>query len=270
MSIADMMSAINSKSQQKSYEFRIKNGEKTPIRFVADGDTVLNIIVHGRFIQGDFKHGYTVPCPIAYGHPSCPLDGLEDKEGDEGDNRRSTIEKWCFIIYDYRDNLVKILAHNATRASALPHIGEAFSTYGTLLGRDFVIGKSIKSGRDTTHTLMPRDKSQLEQSVIAEIKRQLTYPGRDGKMQTVDLKDKVSVHQFIKYALASTWCPEVLKTPLALPAGYLKEMSEIRSMSNGRSMADVFSSNGHQSSSLDDEMLPGDSEYNLSDVEGLV
>ncbi|HTJ49424.1 MAG TPA: hypothetical protein VL443_08240 [Cyclobacteriaceae bacterium] len=226
----EMMGDIQAASSSKSIVFGLKKGEKANIRFLSDGQNVLKMVVHGRFVNSDRSKGYTVPCLKLYGHEDCPFCGLEESE----ENARNTKTNYAFVIWDYRDSKVKLFVFKPNNMSPLEQVGEAFSNYGTLTSRDFVIKRNNKDGFEIRYILTPLDPSSFKKEYAEEVKTQAvmkktrTEKATGKKTQIsvpVDLNDQPSVWTFIKESYATSNCPGVLKNPPEIPPQHLKEIT---------------------------------------------
>lgn len=148
----------------KSKIIYFREGEKKRIRFLQDMDDGMEVVMHD-----SFEKGITVLCRETFG---------KDCEYCEDDDLR-TRSNYCWSVYDYDDNEVKLFMFAVNRCSPIPPLMAMYENYGTLLDRDYVItvqGKQINK----TYSIIPMDK--------AKFRNQKAKPFSEKKMLDILLK----------------------------------------------------------------------------------
>lgn len=127
--------------------FFVGSGNKSRIRFLNDMDDGNIISFHDRW-----EPSLNVPCEKNFNEdaecPYCDQEGIR------------TRDMYCWSIWDYDNNEVKLFMYAANNCSPVPSLVAMFENYGTLIDRDFSISRSGK-GTDTSYTLVPLDKGQF-------------------------------------------------------------------------------------------------------------
>ena len=71
-----------------------------------------------------------------------------------------TLENYCWSVWDYDSNAVRIFCMKATGISPIPALIELYEEYGTLLDRDIKI-KKVGKGTGSSFAVTPLDKSRF-------------------------------------------------------------------------------------------------------------
>lgn len=194
--LEEMMGEITDRGNKKGSILDIAEGSSATVRFLTDADDILKISIHSRYINGVKGFNYNLPCPLAYGHTQCALEGKDDKK--QGGNR-DTKNTFGLIVFDYRDSKIKVMFYKANMCSPLERIGNFFSDVGTLLGRDFVITRNTGKGIETRYTVkagkpaqLPQEAQNIVDSTFPEMSRLIAW-------------------EYMKTAIASAYYPGLLK-----------------------------------------------------------
>lgn len=129
----------------KSKIIYFREGQKKRIRFLQDMDDGIEVVMHD-----NFEKGVNVVCKEMFG---------KECEFCEDDDLR-TRSLYCWSVYDYDDNEVKLFFFAVNRCSPIPPIMAMYENYGTLLDRDYVIavqGKQVNK----TYSVIPMDKAKF-------------------------------------------------------------------------------------------------------------
>ncbi len=128
--------------------FGLSDGKKAKIRFLSDFEDAVQVNLHDKWQEV---------------RPTICFKYLGKKcEYCERDDIR-TRENYVWSVYDYEQKKVLLFMYAATENTPIPGMISAYETYGTLCDRDYVITRK-GSGKDTTYTVMPLDKSKFKNS----------------------------------------------------------------------------------------------------------
>src|SRR6266704_265298 len=243
----DMKSEIVRSASQKGNVFALGEGEKATIRFLADAKFVIKLDIHGRFMKEDKAKGYTITCPLTYGHKDCPFHTMDETE----ENKRNTKSNYCFIVWDYRDATLKAFVYKANGMSPIPAIADHYENLETLLAQRFVVSRNTKKGFEIRYGMTPLNPSDFAELKEAKSQALAILP----KIQP-NFKDEAYIYQLIKTMYASAFAPFLLKKPLVIPAQFLQEVVDIQDTEEETSTDDLFGS--AEINIEDDEFLPGE------------
>lgn len=143
--LSKIKSDVVRSGSNKSKIIYFREGQKKRIRFLQDMDDGMEIVMHD-----SFEKGITVLCRETFG---------KDCEFCEDEDLR-TRSNYCWSVYDYDDNEVKLFMFAVNRCSPIPPLMAMFENYGTLLDRDYVItvqGRQINK----TFSVIPMDKAKF-------------------------------------------------------------------------------------------------------------
>lgn len=127
--------------------FFLKGGNKARVRFLDDMDDGRVIHVHDRW-----DPSLDVPCKKNLDEdadcPYCGVEGIRNRD------------KYCWSVWDYEANEVKIFMYPANQCSPVPGLVALYETYGTIIDRDFSVSRS-GTGTDTSYAVIPLDKGKF-------------------------------------------------------------------------------------------------------------
>lgn len=144
--VDDIKNDVKKAGANKSKIVYFREGQKTRIRFLDDMEDGMKITFHD-----SFSKGVNVPCQVELGKSSCHY--CEDEE-------LRTRDQYCWTIYDYEANEVKVLLSPVNNCSPIPAIMALYETYGTLTDRDYVISVTGKQ-QNKTFSVVPMDKNKF-------------------------------------------------------------------------------------------------------------
>ena len=129
-----------------------RQGEKKRVRFLQDMDDGYEFTIHSHWDKS-----ITAVCSEHYGKHCKFCDAAEEEEG------WTTRTNYCWSVWDYDDNEVKIFMFAVTRCTPIPQIVAMYENYGTLTDRDYII---TVNGRNTdkSYTVIPSDKAKFRNS----------------------------------------------------------------------------------------------------------
>lgn len=143
--IDDIKNDVKKAGTNKGKIIFFREGTKTRVRFLEDMDEGRKFTFHDSYAKG-----VNVPCQEAFGR-DCKY--CEDEE-------LRTRDLYCWSVYDYEANEVKILLQPVNNCSPIPALMAMYETYGTLTDRDFVISVSGKQ-QNKTFSVVPMDKNKF-------------------------------------------------------------------------------------------------------------
>lgn len=123
--------------------------EKKRIRFLQDMDEGYCIKLHSHWDKG-----VTAVCSEEYSKPCKYCEASETEEG------WTTRDNYCWSVWDYDDNEVKLFFFAVTRCTPIPQIVAMYENYGTLTDRDYVITVHGKA-TSKAFTVIPQDKAKF-------------------------------------------------------------------------------------------------------------
>lgn len=123
-------------------------GEKKRIRFLQDMDEGYEFTMHTKFDEG-----ISAICAEHYNKP-CKYCGVEGM---------TTRTNYCWSVWDYDENDVKLFFFAVTRCTPIPPLVAMYENYGTLTDRDYVVTVQGKA-TDKTFTIIPMDKAKFRNS----------------------------------------------------------------------------------------------------------
>ena len=126
-----------------------REGEKKRIRFLQDMDDGLEFTIHSHWDKS-----ITAVCSEHYGKPCKFCDAANDEDG------WNTRTNYCWSVWDYDDNEVKLFMFAVTRCTPIPQIVAMYENYGTLTDRDYIITVHGKAS-DKSFTVIPSDKAKF-------------------------------------------------------------------------------------------------------------
>lgn len=193
----DLLEDINMSARAFDNVFGLKSGEKARIRFIADGQSCMRILLHKRYIKGSPDLGFTIPCPVrvvapngkiySVGYPDkhiCPYCEICPPE--------ETVLNYCFLIWNYSANLEQAFVFKKSQATPLQQLSDSNEINGNITRRDYLISKSGE-GFKTIHTLQAADATNF------------TNPGKVKYRNT-----EKDIHDRIRELMAKAWAPELL------------------------------------------------------------
>lgn len=149
MSIVDAIKDQVKKSGTNKGKFLyFKSGTKVRVRFLVDMEDGYKFTFHD-----SFERSINTPCQELFGRdcPHC------------GDDSLRTRDQYCWPVWDYEANEVKLLLAPVNNCSPIPALVAMYDTYGTLIDRDYVITKQ-GSQQTTTYSVVPMDKVKFRNS----------------------------------------------------------------------------------------------------------
>jgi hypothetical protein len=245
----EMFLDIERSSNSKAGIFKLGKAEKSTVRFIADAKLVLKLPVHGRYIQGDATRGYTIPCPILYGHQECPFDSLEESK----ESNRSTKPHYCFLMWDFRDKLLKVFFFKASKSSPIPQLGEHLKNLGSISDRNFIVSRNSKEGYDIAYNVTNLDKSDF-----AELREAMRQASEITKGTRPNFADAVYVHKLLKTMVAQAFAPFLLEKKLLIPDKFIQEATSTPSYDTFDDLFAADNANGEKMQEVEDEYLPGE------------
>lgn len=144
--LKDIKKAVRNSGASKGKFIYFKADTKTRVRFLQDVEDGIKVPFHDSFALG-----INVPCQEIYGR-ECKYCGDEDL-------RHRDLFAWS--VYDYDANEVKILMAGVSSFSPIPNLIAMYEEYGTLLDRDYVIGRT-GSQLNTSYSVIPMDKATFK------------------------------------------------------------------------------------------------------------
>jgi hypothetical protein len=144
--LKDIKKAVRNSGASKGKFIYFKADTKTRVRFLQDVEDGIKVPFHDSFALG-----INVPCQEIYGR-ECKYCGDEDL-------RHRDLFAWS--VYDYDANEVKILMAGVSSFSPIPSLIAMYEEYGTLLDRDYVIGRT-GSQLNTSYSVIPMDKATFK------------------------------------------------------------------------------------------------------------
>ena len=147
MSIVDAIKDQVKKSGTNKGKFLyFKSGTKVRVRFLVDMEDGYKFTFHD-----SFERSINTPCQELFGRdcPHC------------GDESLRTRDQYCWPVWDYEANEVKLLLAPVNNCSPIPALVAMYDTYGTLIDRDYVITKQ-GSQQTTTYSVVPMDKVKFK------------------------------------------------------------------------------------------------------------
>ena len=143
--IDDIKNDVKKAGANKGKIMYFREGQKVRIRFLEDMDEGRKFTFHDSFAEG-----INVPCQEAFG---------KDCKYCEMENLR-TRDQYCWCVYDYDSNEVKLLLAPVNNCSPIPAIMSMYEAYGTLTDRDYVITVTGKQ-QNKTFSVVPMDKNKF-------------------------------------------------------------------------------------------------------------
>lgn len=150
--------------------FYVKENDKKRVRFLTDLD-----------------EGVEIPWLSCYEKKvACPNPeyfGMTNPYKHDQDIKNEKVFMWQ--VYDYDANDVKPLIYKHTQCTPVPHLLTAYSTYGTLKDRDYVIS-CTGSSTSKTMPVMPLDKAKFQQLAKPLTQKQLNKIIKDAYLRDLD------------------------------------------------------------------------------------
>lgn len=130
--------------------FYVKSGDKRRVRFLNDFEDGFEIVFHD-----SFEANINVPCRENFGKscPYCEEEGLR------------TRSQYAWSVWDYEAKEVKIFMYPMNQCSPVGGLAAAYELYGSIIDRDFVIGREGKQ-QSTQYSVngMDREKFRNEKA----------------------------------------------------------------------------------------------------------
>lgn len=133
---------VQKQGTNKSKLFYVRDGGKARIRFLQEIDEGMEVVIHD-----SFDRGINVICQKQL-NKDCPY--CEDDE-------LRTRNFYCWSVWDYEANEVKLFIYPVNNCSPLPALLALYDTYGTITDRDYVISVQGKQ-QNKSFTVIPMDK----------------------------------------------------------------------------------------------------------------
>lgn len=168
--IDDIKNDVKKAGANKGKIMYFREGQKVRIRFLEDMDDGRKFTFHD-----SFSEGINVPCQQDMGRDCkyCEMENLR------------TRDQYCWCVYDYESNEVKLLLAPVNNCSPIPAIMSMYEAYGTLLDRDYVLTVTGKQ-QNKTFSVVPMDKNKFrntkakpfsESKIVSIIDK--AYPAED-------------------------------------------------------------------------------------------
>lgn len=141
----DIKDSIKRAGTNKGKIMYFREGAKVRIRFLEDMEDGRKFTFHD-----SFSKGVNVPCQEVFGRPCKYCD----------DEELRTRDQYCWCVYDYEANEVKLLLSPVNNCSPIPALMSMYEAYGTLTDRDYVISVSGKQ-QNKTFSVVPMDKNKF-------------------------------------------------------------------------------------------------------------
>src|SRR6266702_2974484 len=166
----EILQSVESKSRDLGSVFSLKAGEKKKVRFLCEGPVGLTFDFHGRFIKGEARKGWSVPCPVSfkkyadrkkitvqtYNKKNCPYCVFpNDKE-----TSTATEQKFAWLIWNYTDGCLQAFVYKASENTPVKRLAEQYMAKKTIMDRDFWIEKQNVEAYPAT-TLNKEDPEQF-------------------------------------------------------------------------------------------------------------
>lgn len=152
-------SDVKQSGSNKGKLLYFREGEKVRVRFLTDLDEGIVVTFHN-----SYERNIMSPCQEAFGR-HCPYCGDDDLK---------TREMYCWSVYDYEANEIKLILQAANSFSPVPQLVAMYENYGTMLDRDYVIQQQ---GRATSKsfTVIPQDKVRFKNSKVKKLTESAMY-----------------------------------------------------------------------------------------------
>lgn len=241
----ELIQDIESKSRDLSSVFSLKSGETKRIRFLTEGNAGLAFDSHGRFVKGNARAGWTVPCPTSiekyakgrkvetYNKHNCPYCQFKN------DKATSTLteKKYAWLIWNYTDGCLQAFVYKISEKSPLTKLARRYkkTNPNTIMDRDFDV---VKGTGDFPATDIDSD-DPAPFTITDEMKRKGCFVP----------KNNIEAQKKILELMAKAWCPTLLSSDeeFILPEEHQPQDSK----SATSAVKDIESIFGG-----DDEMLP--------------
>lgn len=143
--IDDIKNDVRKAGANKGKIMYFREGQKVRIRFLEDMDEGRKYTFHDSYAKG-----ISLPCQEIFGR-NCKY--CEDEE-------LRTRDLYCWSVFDYEANEVKLLLQPVNNCSPIPAIMAMYETYGTLTDRDYVV-TAIGKQQNKTFSVVPMDKNKF-------------------------------------------------------------------------------------------------------------
>lgn len=197
--LSELKEEMNRVSSNLSNLFYLKTEQEARVRFLTSEEWGVKMLVHSRWVDAetDEDRRYTTPCYKEYGFADCPYCGLDDRTTGAKDGRYSDYN-FGWLVWNYGekpgDGKPQVLIYKARGINPLNQIAKSAATYGTILGRDFVISLEGKDNKKK-FAVVGLDKSDFK----------ITSAPRP--------KSKEDAIALMKKMCAEAWNPELLQKP---------------------------------------------------------
>lgn len=146
MSLVDeIKNSIKRSGSNKSKIMYFREGTKVRVRFLEDLEDGRKFTFHDSFARS-----INVVCQE---HLNKPCKYCEDED-------LRTRDQYCWCVYDYEANEVKLLLAPVNNCSPVPAIMSMYEAYGTITDRDYVITANGKQ-QNKTFSVVPMDKNKF-------------------------------------------------------------------------------------------------------------
>lgn len=143
--IDEIKNSIKKSGSNKGKIMYFREGTKTRIRFLEDLEDGRKFTFHDSFAKS-----VNVLCQE---HLNKPCKYCDDDE-------LRTRDQYCWCVYDYEANEVKLLLAPVNNCSPVPAIMSMYEAYGTITDRDYVLTANGKQ-QNKTFSVVPMDKNKF-------------------------------------------------------------------------------------------------------------
>lgn len=154
--LSKIKKGVESSGSNKGKVVFIREGSKVRLRFLTDIENAMEVTIHD-----SYDRGINAICQEHFGE-KCPY-------CDEENIR--TRQAYVFSAFDYDSKEVKLFVGYANNFNPLPQLVGMYEAYGSLIDRDYVIGREGKQ-TNTKYTVVPMDKVKFKNSKAKEYSKQ--------------------------------------------------------------------------------------------------
>jgi hypothetical protein len=147
--LSNIKKGVANSGSNKGKVLFIKADSKRRIRFLADIEDGMQVVLHDHYDKG-----INALCQKNIGKKKCPYCG---------DDEMRTRDAYVWPVWDYDSKEVKLFVGFANNFNPLPALIGMYEAYGTILDRDYVITRS-GSSTNTSYSVVPMDKVKFKNS----------------------------------------------------------------------------------------------------------
>jgi hypothetical protein len=203
-----LLNTIEQGATSKGGIFKLQPGTRATVRLISDVSNFMPLVMHERFLKGNFEYGYTIPCPHKVYNKyrndgeMCPFCAIKNTK----ENARKTYEAWCITLYDYTDKAVKIYPCKLTDFSPLSDLAKAYTLTNCLIDRDLELYSYNKEGSS-----FPAIGAKIspKKTPLADDAKKIIYKEFD--KTPLENIGRVKLVQYARKALANAYCPSLLE-----------------------------------------------------------